>query len=93
MGSARTQNMTGLALDLLLVAALLWSAMQSLTSANLFRGVVLFIIFGLFMTLAWARLKAPDLALTEAVIGAGLTGALLLNGVGQLRAKQRNMRK
>lgn len=85
--------MTGLALDLLLVTALLWSGSQSLVSRNLFRGVVLFIVFGLFMAIAWVRLRAPDLALTEALIGTGLTGALLLNGVGQWGAKQQDKTK
>jgi uncharacterized MnhB-related membrane protein len=78
-----------LAFDLLLIAALLWSAARALTTADVFRAVVLFIVFGLLMALAWARLGAPDIALAEAAIGAGLTGALLLDAVGHLRAKQR----
>jgi energy-converting hydrogenase B subunit D len=53
-----------------------------------FHAVVLFIVFGLLMALAWARLGAPDIALAEAAIGAGLTGALLLDAVGHLRAKE-----
>ncbi len=77
------------AFDLLLVAALIWSALRALTTADLFRAVVLFIVFGLLMALAWARLSAPDIALAEAAIGAGLTGALLLDAVGHLRAKRR----
>ena len=78
-----------LAFDLLLIAALLWSAARALTTADVFRAVVLFIVFGLLMALAWARLDAPDIALAEAAIGAGLTGALLLDAVGHLRAKRR----
>ena len=78
-----------LAFDLLLIAALLWSAARALTTADVFRAVVLFIVFGLLMALAWARLGAPDIALAEAAIGAGLTGALLLDAVGHLRAKRR----
>ncbi|MFN3750302.1 MAG: Na(+)/H(+) antiporter subunit B [Thiobacillus sp.] len=77
-----------LAFDLLIIAALVWSAARALTVADLFRGVVLFIVFGLLMALAWARLGAPDIALAEAAIGAGLTGALLLDAVGHLRAKR-----
>jgi uncharacterized MnhB-related membrane protein len=77
-----------LAFDLLLVAALIWSAARALTVADLFRGVVLFIVFGLLMALAWARLGAPDIALAEAAIGAGLTGALLLDAVGHVRTKR-----
>lgn len=75
------------AIDLVLAVALVWVAWRALTVADLFRAVVLFIAFGLLMTLAWVRLRAPDLALAEAAIGAGLTGALLIDAVGHLRAR------
>jgi energy-converting hydrogenase B subunit D len=39
---------------------------------------MLFIAFGLLMALVWGRLNAFDVAMAEAAIGAGLTGALLL---------------
>jgi multisubunit Na+/H+ antiporter MnhB subunit len=51
--------------------------------------VVLFIALGLVSALAWARLAAPDIALVEAAVGAGLTGALLLNTLGWIHPKQR----
>jgi len=66
------------AFDGLLVFALLWLAWQALGTSDLFKAIVLFIAFGLVMALAWVRLQAPDIALAEAAIGAGLTGALLL---------------
>lgn len=62
----------------LLLLALGWACMAS---PDLRRGVVLFIAFGMVLALVWARLRAPDLALAEAVIGAGLTGALLLSAL------------
>lgn len=71
-----------LAFDALLALALLWSAWRSLATPELTRAVVMFIVFGLLMALAWARLDAPDIALAEAAIGAGLTGALLLDALG-----------
>lgn len=71
--------MIALAFDAMLLAALLWSAARALTVRGLFRAVVLFIVFGLLMALAWARLGAPDVALAEAAIGAGLSGALMLD--------------
>jgi uncharacterized MnhB-related membrane protein len=77
--------MMTLAFDLLLALALLWSAWRTLATHDLVRGVVMFIVFGLLMALAWARLQAPDIALAEAAIGAGLTGALLLDALGALR--------
>jgi uncharacterized MnhB-related membrane protein len=73
--------------DLLLAAALLWCGWRSLAAPTPQRAVVLFIVFGLLMTLAWARLAAPDIALAEAAIGAGLTGALLLDALGVFRRR------
>jgi uncharacterized MnhB-related membrane protein len=73
-----------LILDLLLAGILLWIAIRSLITPDLFHAIVLFMIFGLLMALAWVRLDAPDIALAEAAIGAGLTGALLLDTIGYL---------
>jgi uncharacterized MnhB-related membrane protein len=73
-----------------LAMTLVWVTWRLLGSPDLFKAVVLFIVFGLLMTLAWARLAAPDLALAEAAIGAGLTGALLLDAVGHLRRGPRH---
>jgi uncharacterized MnhB-related membrane protein len=76
------------AFDLLLAWALLWSAWRALTTPRLDRAIILFIAFGLLMTIAWARLAAPDIGLAEAAIGAGLTGALLLDAYGALRPRK-----
>ena len=65
-------------LDGLLILVLLGLAWATLESRDPRRGVVLFIAFGLVLALVWARLAAPDVALAEAAIGAGLSGALLL---------------
>jgi len=73
---------SSIAFDLLLAALLLWSAWRALATPRLDRAIVLFIAFGLLMALAWARLAAPDIALAEAAIGAGITGALLLDALG-----------
>ncbi len=72
-------NSTLWILDIMLCGSLVWLAWQTLATADLFKATVLFIVLGLVMALAWARLDAPDIALAEAAIGAGLTGALLLS--------------
>ena len=74
------------AFDATLGCTLLWLAWRTLASEDLFKGIVLFIAFGLLMALAWVRLDAPDIALAEAAIGAGLTGALLLGALAKLNA-------
>jgi multisubunit Na+/H+ antiporter MnhB subunit len=73
-------------LDVLLVATLVAVAHRAIHAEALFTGVVLYIAFGLLMALTWVRLNAPDLALAEAAIGVGVTGALLLDAAGQLGA-------
>ena len=75
------------AFDGVLGFALLWLAWRALASPDLFKAIVLFITFGLLMALAWVRLDAPDVALAEAAIGAGLTGALLLTALARLDLK------
>ncbi|NMT62074.1 Na(+)/H(+) antiporter subunit B [Marinobacter orientalis] len=80
-------------LDGLLVLALVVTAAAALWSAELFRAVVVFIAFGVLMAVAWVRLRAPDIALAEAAIGAGLTGVLLLDAVSHLGGKRRRAHK
>lgn len=72
-------------LDGVLALALMGLAWGALASVDLFKAIVLFIAFGLVMALAWVRLNAPDIALAEAAIGAGLTGSLLLAAYAKLR--------
>ena len=72
-------------IDLLLGLTICTTAALALIAKDLFRGVIMFIVFGLLMALAWVRLQAPDIALAEAAIGAGLTGVLLLDTLGYLR--------
>jgi energy-converting hydrogenase B subunit D len=54
-------------------------AARILLTRDLFEAVVMFVAYGLVLALAWLRVGAPDLALAEAALGAGVTGALFLN--------------
>ncbi len=70
-----------LLVDGLLVIMLLVLAWITCASTDIKRAITLFTAFGLLVALVWARLRAPDLALAEAVIGAGIAGALLLRAL------------
>ncbi len=72
-------------LDLGLCALLVALAVRTIFSRTLFHGVMYFVVFGLLMAVVWARLRAPDIALAEAALGAGITGALLFTAVRALR--------
>lgn len=78
-----------LALDALLGAATLAVAVLALFHRRIFACVVLFVVYGLLLALIWLRLEAPDVALAEAAIGAGITGALLIGTLWRLSAWRR----
>jgi len=71
-------------LDAAVVVLLLGLAIRLLTTRDLFEATVLFVAYGLTLALAWVRVGAPDLALAEAALGAGVTGALFLNAYKRL---------
>lgn len=75
-------------LDTIIVVALLVLAWQALFRRALFAAVVFFISFSLLLSIAWARMQAPDVALAEAAIGGGLTGALFLAAVRRLESQE-----
>lgn len=70
---------------LLILVVLAW---RSLNDRDLFRAVIKFIAFGLLMAVAWVRLRAPDVALAEAAVGSGLTGALILSALVRMRRRE-----
>lgn len=72
--------------DLVLAALIVWLAWSTLAASSPFKAAVLFIVFSLLLALAWTRLDALDVALAEAAIGAGITGALVLDAMSRLYA-------
>jgi len=74
-----------LASDLGLAVLLLGLSAWTIAARDTFAAVVGFIAYGLLLALVWMRLAAPDVALTEAALGSGLTGGLLLGASTRLR--------
>ena len=72
------------AVALLLLALALWSVL----ARGAFVAVAGFVAYGLLLSLVWVRLYGIDVALTEAAIGGGLTGALLIGAVARLRTTE-----
>jgi multisubunit Na+/H+ antiporter MnhB subunit len=73
------------ALTLALVGLLMALAVWTLVARDTFAAVSGFVPYGLLLTLAWLQLRAVDVAMTEAAIGAGLTGVLLIAAAARLR--------
>ena len=61
---------------LLLLAGLLVCAVATALVKKPLRAVIIYMAYSIIMSVIWILLEAPDLALTEAAVGAGITGIL-----------------
>ena len=62
--------------ECILLVILLITGITAPLQKNSFLTVISFTTFGLAMSVIWIFLQAPDLAITEAAVGAGVTGVL-----------------
>jgi len=77
-----------LAFDIGLAILVLGVAAWTIAARDTFAAVIGFVAYGLLLALVWVRLAAPDVALTEAALGSGLTGGLLLGASTRLARTQ-----
>ena len=75
---------SGLLVDGMLVLLVLGLSVWITAARTAYGAAVGFLAYGLLLSLVWVRLAAVDVALTEAALGTGLTGLLLLGAAGRL---------
>ena len=75
-----------------LAALILGLAVWTIVAREAPAAVVGFIVYGLLLTLVWLQLQGIDVALTEAAIGGGLTGVLLISAAVRLRSTESTAR-
>jgi multisubunit Na+/H+ antiporter MnhB subunit len=73
------------ALDLGLALLVFAVAAWTIFAPGAFAATVGYVVYGLLLSLVWIRLFAVDVALTEAAIGSGVTGVLLIGAAARLR--------
>ncbi len=72
-------------LNLILVIFLVACALAVERTNDLLSAVIIYASYSLIMAVLWLFLMAPDIALTEAAIGAGVTTILLIGVVSRTR--------
>lgn len=77
----------GLFVDGLLALLLVALGGWAVRARETFAALAGFVGFGLTLMLAWVRLRAPDVALTEGAVGGGLSGLLLFGAWSRLRGR------
>lgn len=75
---------SGLAVDTVLALLVLGLAVWITVARGAYSASIGFVAYGLLLALVWVRLSAMDVAMTEAALGSGLTGLLLLGAAGRL---------
>ena len=63
-------------IEFILLGFLIVCAIATCLSKNLLTSVVIFMSYSLIMAIIWFLLQSPDLAITEAAVGAGVTSIL-----------------
>jgi multisubunit Na+/H+ antiporter MnhB subunit len=75
-------------LNVALAALVIGLAVWTIVARDAYGAVIGFVAYGLLLTLVWVQLRGIDVALTEAAIGGGLTGALLVGAAARLRGTE-----
>lgn len=87
MTAAMTETVRVVLLVLLIICAVSASLMKRVIPA-----LVVFTSFSLIMAVVWILLESPDLAITEAAVGAGVSGVLFymaIRRMGQIEKERR----
>ena len=74
------------ALNVLLLVFILVCAVAVSVTKDLLTSIIIFMAQSVAMSVVWILLRAPDLALTEAAVGAGITTLLMFVTLKKLHA-------
>lgn len=75
-------------LRILLLGILIACAIAVSFSRRLIVSIVIYMAFSLIMAILWLILESPDLAITEAAVGAGVTSILFFVMLKKIRSIQ-----
>lgn len=79
-------ELTEITRTILLLLLIICAIAVNLTK-NLLKSVVILMSFSSIMCLLWILLESPDLAITEAAVGAGISGTLFLMTLKKIHAE------
>lgn len=74
------------AFEYILMGLLVVCAISVSFSKNLLNSILIFMSYSLVMSIIWILLESPDLAITEAAVGAGVTSVLFFVTLKKIHA-------
>ena len=72
--------------EIILLICLIVCAVSVAFTKDLLTSIVIFMSYSLIMCIIWILLQSPDLAITEAAVGAGVTSILFFISLKKIRA-------
>ena len=57
---------------------------------SLLQAVIIFMSYSSIMCILWVLMESPDLAITEAAVGAGISGTLFLMTLKKIRKEEKS---
>lgn len=76
----------------LLLGFLILCAISASVTKKLLASIVIFMSYSLIMSIIWVLLESPDLAITEAAVGAGVTSLLFFTTLKKIHAIEEEIR-
>ena len=73
-------------MELLLLLFLVFCALAAVFARHLAASIIIFMSYSSVMAILWLLLESPDLAITEAAVGAGVTSLLFFLALRRIRA-------
>ena len=73
-------------IKIILLLLLIVCAVSVNLTRNLLAAVVIFMSYSSLMCIIWIMMESPDLAITEAAVGAGISGVLFMLTLKKIRA-------
>lgn len=70
----------------ILMVFLIVCAISVSFSKNLLNSILIYVSYSLVMSMIWVCLQSPDLAITEAAVGAGITSILFFATLKKIQA-------
>jgi energy-converting hydrogenase B subunit D len=77
------------AFDIVLLLLLIATALAVARMKDLLAATVVFSTYSLVMCLLWLHRGSPDVAMTEAAVGAGVTTVLFLIAIGRTTSREK----
>ena len=75
--------------EYILLGFLVVCAVSVSFSRNLLNSILIFMSYSLVMSIIWILLESPDLAITEAAVGAGVTSLLFFVTLKKIHAMKK----